>query len=117
FPYTTLFRSLPYHAATAAAYGLPREEALKSITLFPAQIMGIADRVGSLTPGKDATLIVTTGDPLEIMTNVEMEFIQGKNIPLTSKHTRLHEKYEQKYGRIGIHKTSRKEKDEATGGK
>ncbi len=97
-------RNLPYHAAMAASYGLPKEEALKSVTLYPAQILGIADRVGSLEVGKDATLIVTDGDPLEIMSNVQMEFIQGKNISLSSKHTRLYEKYKEKYRRTGISK-------------
>lgn len=94
-------RNLPYHAATAVAYGLPKGEAIKAITLYPAQIFGIADRVGSLEAGKDATLIVTNGDPLEITTNVEMEFIEGKKIPLTSRHTRLYEKYKEKYRRLG----------------
>lgn len=94
-------RNLPYHAATAVSYGLPREEAIKAITLYPAQILRIADRVGSLEVGKDATLIVTNGDPLEITTNVEMEFIEGKKIPLTSRHTRLYEKYKEKYRRLG----------------
>ena len=94
-------RNVPYHAAMAASYGLPKEEALKSITLYPAQILGIADRVGSLEVGKDATLIVTDGDPLEIMTHVEMEFIRGKNISLNSKHTHLYEKYKEKYRRAG----------------
>lgn len=93
-------RSLPYQAATAAAYGLPKEEALKALTFYPAQIFGIADRVGSLEVGKDATLIVTTGDPLEIKTNVEMEFIQGRKIELTSRHTKLYEKYKEKYRRM-----------------
>lgn len=92
-------RNLPYQAAQAAAYGLPKEEALKAITLYPAQIFGVADRIGSLEVGKDATLIVTTGDPLEIVTNVEMEFIQGRKIDLTSKHTMLYEKYREKYRR------------------
>lgn len=95
-------RNLPYHAAMAASYGLPKEEALKSVTLYPAQILGIADRVGSLETGKDATMIVTTGDPLEIMSNVEMEFIQGKNVSLHSRHTQLYEKYKEKYRRLGI---------------
>lgn len=94
-------RNLPYHAATAAAYGLPKEEALKAVTLYPAQILGLADRIGSLETGKDATLIVTNGDPLETMTAVEMEFIEGKAIPLTSRHTRLHDKYTEKYRRLG----------------
>lgn len=93
-------RNLPYHAATAAAYGLPKDEALKAITLYAAQILGIDDRVGSLEVGKDATLIITNGDPLEITTNVEMEFIQGKKIQLTSRHTRLYEKYKEKYRRL-----------------
>ena len=97
-------RNLPYNAAMAASYGLPKDEALKSVTLYPAQILGIADRVGSLEVGKDATIIVTDGDPLEIMSNVRMEFIQGKNISLTSKHTRLYEKYKEKYRRMGIGK-------------
>lgn len=95
-------RNLPYQAAMAAAYGLPREEALKAITLYPAQILGVADRVGSLEVGKDATLIVTDGDPLEIMTHVEMEFIQGRRIDLTSRHTQLYEKYKTKYERMGL---------------
>jgi imidazolonepropionase-like amidohydrolase len=94
-------RNVPYHAATAASYGLPKDEALKAITLYPAQILGIADRVGSLDVGKDATLIVTDGDPLEIMTHVEMEFIGGKNVSLTTKHTRLYDKYKEKYRRLG----------------
>jgi imidazolonepropionase-like amidohydrolase len=94
-------RNVPYHAAMAASYGLPKEEALKAITLSAAQILGIADRVGSLEAGKDATLIVTDGDPLEIMTHVEMEFIRGKNITLGSKHTQLYEKYREKYRRLG----------------
>lgn len=93
-------RNLPYEAAQAAAYGLPREEALKAITLYPAQIFGVADRVGSLEIGKDATLIVTTGDPLEIMSTVLMEFIQGRKIDLTSRHTMLYEKYKEKYRRM-----------------
>ncbi len=80
----------------AASYGLPKDEALKSITLYAAQILGIADRVGSLEVGKDATLFVTDGDPLEIMSNVSMEFIQGKNISLASRHTQLYEKYKGK---------------------
>ncbi len=92
-------RNLPYQAAMAAAFGLPRDVALKSITLYAAQILGIADHVGSLETGKDATLIVTDGDPLEIRTQIEMQFIQGRKVQLTSKHTRLNEKYKIKYSR------------------
>ncbi|MCI0531480.1 MAG: amidohydrolase family protein [candidate division Zixibacteria bacterium] len=90
-------RNLPYQAATAAAYGLPKDEALKALTLYPAQILGVEDRLGSLEAGKDATLIVTTGDPLETATQIEMEFIQGKKVDLTSRHTRLYDKYRTKY--------------------
>lgn len=94
-------RNVPYHAAMAASYGLPKDEALKAVTLSAARILGIGDRVGSLEPGRDATLIVTDGDPLEIMTHVEREFIGGKDIPLTTKHTRLYEKYRERYRRLG----------------
>jgi imidazolonepropionase-like amidohydrolase len=90
-------RNLPYHAAKAAAYGLPPEEALKAITLYPAEILGVADRVGSLEKGKDATLIVTDGDPLEITTRVSELFIQGRRIDLANKHQRLYDKYRQRY--------------------
>lgn len=95
-------RNLPYHAAMAAAYGLPKDAALKAITLFPAEILGVADRIGSIDVGKDANLIVTTGDPLEITSNVEMEFIQGKKIDLSSRHTQLYEKYKEKYRQLKV---------------
>jgi len=95
-------RNLAYQAATASAYGLPKEEALRAITINPAAILGIDSMVGSLDVGKDATLIVTNGDPLEIMSNVEMEFIQGKKIDLRSRHTELYKKYQEKYKQLGI---------------
>ncbi|MDX2128316.1 MAG: amidohydrolase family protein [Chloroherpetonaceae bacterium] len=91
-------RNLPYNAGTAAAYGLPKAEALKAITLSSAKVLGIDDRVGSLEVGKDATLFLSSGDPLEILSQVEMAFIQGKRVELTSKHTRLYEKYKKRYG-------------------
>ena len=90
-------RNLPYQAGMAAAFGLTKDDALKAITLYPAQILGVADRVGSLEPGKDATLVVTNGDPLETPTQVEQAYINGRRIELTSRHTRLWEKYKQKY--------------------
>ncbi|NIR48093.1 amidohydrolase family protein [candidate division KSB1 bacterium] len=93
-------RNLPYHAAMAAAHGLPKDEALKAVTLYPAQILGVADRIGSIEVGKDATLIVTDGDPLEIVTHVEREFIQGRKIDLSSRHMQLYEKYKTKYQRL-----------------
>ncbi|MEW5797693.1 MAG: amidohydrolase family protein [Bacteroidota bacterium] len=95
-------RNIAYQAAMAAAFGLPKEEALKSVTLNAASLLGVDATNGSLDVGKDATLIVTTGDPLEIMSNVEMEFIQGKKIDLRSRHTQLWKKYEEKYRQLGI---------------
>ena len=93
-------RNLPYQAATAAAYGLPREEALRSITLYPAQILGVADRVGSLEPGRDATLFVSTGDPLETETQITQAWIQGRKVDLSSRHTQLNAKYLEKYRQL-----------------
>lgn len=90
-------KNLPYEAAKAVAFGLPPEEALKSITLNPAKILGIDDRIGSLEAGKDATLIVTSGDPLDIRTRVESAFIGGRPVDLSSRHTQLYEKYKKKY--------------------
>ena len=100
----SLARNLPYHAATAVAFGLSADDALKSITLWPAQILGVADRVGSIEPGKDATLIVTNGDVLEEPTHVERAFIQGREIDLSNKQTRLWDKYREKYRRQGLTK-------------
>lgn len=94
-------RNLPYEAAMAAAHGLPPEEALKAITLYAARILGVEDRLGSLSEGKDATVIVTDGDPLEVTTNVVAAYIRGKRLDLTSRHTRLYEKYQQRYQQIG----------------
>jgi imidazolonepropionase-like amidohydrolase len=92
-------RNLPYHAATAAAFGLPKEEALRAITLYPAEILGVADRVGSLEVGKDATLFIADGDPLEAPTQIEAAYIQGRAIDLNNRHKRLYQKYEEKLNR------------------
>jgi imidazolonepropionase-like amidohydrolase len=89
-------RNLPYQAATAAAYGLPRDEALKAITLYPAQILGVADRLGALAPGLLASFIVTDGDPLETATQVERIFIQGREVDSSNRQQRLEQKYRQK---------------------
>ncbi len=87
-------RNLPYQAAMAAAFGLPRDEALKSITLYPAQILGVADQVGSIEPGKYADLVLTDGDPLEIATKVERVWVAGKPLSMESRQTRLFSKYD-----------------------
>ncbi len=86
-------RNLPYHAAACAAFGLPKEAALKAVTIFPAQIFGVADKVGSLEPGKRADVIVTDGDPLEIVTHVKRLFIGGEDISLETNQTLLYEKF------------------------
>ena len=72
------------------------DDMFREVTLYPAEILGIADRVGTLDVGKDADLIVTTGDPLEVVTDVVYEFIQGRPVLLESKHTRLYEKFRQR---------------------
>lgn len=95
-------RNVAFQAATAVAYGLPKDEALRAVTLNAAKILNIDARTGSLDPGKDATIIVCDGDPLEIMTTVEMQFIRGKKIDLRSKHTQLWLKYSEKYRQLGI---------------
>ncbi|MGD9562396.1 MAG: amidohydrolase family protein [Pyrinomonadaceae bacterium] len=86
-------RDLPYHAGIAAAHGLSREDALRAVTLYPAQILGVADRMGSLDPGKLANVVVTDGDLLDPRTNVKFMFIAGRMIPLTSRHTDLFESF------------------------
>jgi len=95
-------RNLPYQAATCVAYGLAHDAALRSITLSAAEILGVDDRLGSLDPGKSATLIVTDGDPLEIATNVEMAFIDGKRIDLSNKQKDLDRKYREKYRQLDL---------------
>lgn len=92
-------RNLPYEASIASAFGLPKEEALKAVTLYPAQLLGIDDQLGSLQPGKAATLIVTNGDPLDFPTQVEAAYIDGRKIDLSNRQTRLRDKYKEKYRR------------------
>lgn len=90
-------RNLPFHAAMAAAFGLPKEIALRSVTLSTAEILGVDDRVGSIEVGKDATFMVTDGDPLEIMTHIERVWIRGQEVDLSLDHQRrLYEKYRQR---------------------
>lgn len=91
-------RNLAFNAGTAAAYGLPKEEALAAITLNAAKIMGVADKTGSIEAGKDANIVVSDGDILDMRTsNVTDAFIQGRKIDLTDKHKLLNERFEQKY--------------------
>lgn len=86
-------RNLPYHAAQAVAFGLSPEAALKAITLAPARLLGVADRLGSIEVGKDASLIAVDGDILDIRSNLKRMWIGGIERSLESRHTRLWEKY------------------------
>jgi imidazolonepropionase-like amidohydrolase len=95
-------RNLPFDAATAVAYGLPREEALKAITLYPAQLLGAGDRLGSLEPGKDATFMLVEGDPLEIRSSIVAAWIGGRQIDLANRQSRLYQKYLEKQRQLGI---------------
>ena len=86
-------RNLPFEAAMAFAFGLPREAALRSITLSPAEIYGVAASLGSIEVGKAATLIVTNGDILDHRTSITNVIIDGQETPLDNKHQRLYERY------------------------
>ena len=99
---TPHIRNLPYHAAKAGSYGLPWNEALRSITLSSAEILGVSDRIGSLEIGKEATLFIADGDILEVRTQVVSAFIQGRKIDLSDRHKDLYDKYEQKYRQKGM---------------
>lgn len=86
-------RNLAHHASVAVAYGLSREKALEAITLEPARILGIADRVGSIEPGKDATLFVSDRDVLDFRYDVVAAYVDGRPLDLSDKHKRLYERY------------------------
>jgi imidazolonepropionase-like amidohydrolase len=90
-------RNLPYHAAKSVAFGLPQEEALRAVTLNAAEIAGIGDITGSIEIGKRADLIVTDGDPLQIITNVERVFIDGAEVSVESRHTRLWKQFRSRH--------------------
>jgi len=94
-------RNLPYQAATAVAYGLPRDVGVRAITLTAAEILGVADQYGSIQSGKSATLIITDGDPLEITTQVHEAFIDGRRADLSNKQRELRDKYREKYRQLG----------------
>ena len=89
----TEIRNIVYSAARSMAYGLPREAALQSITLHPAQMLGVDKRLGSLTVGKEATFIAVDGDLFDIRSNLKRMWIAGQPVNLESRHTRLYEKY------------------------
>jgi imidazolonepropionase-like amidohydrolase len=86
-------RNLPYEAGYAVAYGLPYEEAMKALTLNPAEIWGLADTLGSLDVGKTANIVVANGDPLDVKTDVKHVFIAGHEVPMRSRQTELRDAY------------------------
>ena len=86
-------RNLPYAAGFAVAFGLPYDEAMKALTLYPAQIWGVDDQLGSLDVGKIANVVVATGDPLDVKTDVKYVFIQGRSIPMVDRQTELRDRY------------------------
>jgi imidazolonepropionase-like amidohydrolase len=86
-------RNLPYQAGFATGFGLPPDEALKTITLNAAEIWGLGDQLGSLDAGKTANVVVANGDPLDVKTDVKRVFIGGEEIPMTSRQTRLRDEY------------------------
>jgi imidazolonepropionase-like amidohydrolase len=94
----TRYRNLPFNAGTAAAYGLTKEQALQAITLNSAKILGVDDRTGSLEVGKDANLVISEGDILDMRTSkVTNAFIQGREVSLDNKQKQLYERYKYKY--------------------
>jgi imidazolonepropionase-like amidohydrolase len=95
----TRYRNLSYNAGTAAAYGLTKEQALQAITLNTAKILGIDDKTGSIEVGKDANIIVSDGDALDMKSStITHAFIQGRNISLDNKQKQLYERFKYKYG-------------------
>ncbi len=95
-------RNLPDNAAMAVAHGLSPDAGLEAITAHAADILGMGDELGTVEPGKRATLIVTTGHPLEITSSLAHAFIDGRKVDLTNKQTKLRDKYREKYDRLGI---------------
>ena len=94
-------RNLPHHAATAAAFGLDAEAALRAVTANPCRIAGIADRYGTIAPLKSATIILTNGHPLELTSDVAYAWIDGKSIDLNSHQRQMKAKYDEKLKRNG----------------
>lgn len=95
----TRYRNLMFNAGTAAAYGLTKEEALEAITLDAARILGVDDKTGSLEAGKDANIVISDGDILDMKSSIVTDcFIQGRKVSLDNKQKQLNERYKYKYG-------------------
>lgn len=92
-------RNLPFNAGTAAAYGITKEQALSAITLNAAKVLGIDDKTGSIEAGKDANIVISEGDILDMRTSIITHaWIQGRLVSLDDKHKQLNERYKYKYG-------------------
>jgi imidazolonepropionase-like amidohydrolase len=95
------YGNLPFAAGQIVSYGLTKEEALQTITLNSAKILGIEDKTGSIEVGKDANIVVSTGDILDMSTNnIEYAFITGRNINLDNKHKQLYRRFQAKYDKL-----------------
>jgi imidazolonepropionase-like amidohydrolase len=90
-------KDLPFHAAKAAAFGLDKKEALKGVTIYPAQIYGVDDMMGSLEKGKVANIVLADGDILELGTHIQYVFIDGMQIDLSNRYTELLERYKKRH--------------------
>jgi imidazolonepropionase-like amidohydrolase len=97
-------RNIVYYTARSMAYGLPHDAALKSITLHPSEMLGVSGRLGSLSPKKEATFIAVDGDLFDVRSNVKRMWIEGKEVHLKSRHTRLYEKYQKRPKPAGLGK-------------
>jgi imidazolonepropionase-like amidohydrolase len=87
---------LPYEAGVAVAFGLPEEEAIKAVTINAAELMGLDDRIGSLEPGKQATLLITTGTPIDMTSDIEQAYIQGRELDMNDIQKHFFQKYMEK---------------------
>ena len=101
YPHDGNIRNLPNEAMRAIAYGLNKSEALRSITLSTAEILGVDDKIGSIDVGKDATFFISDKEPMEMSSNILMAFIQGREIDLSDRQKTLYKKYQEKYRRLG----------------
>jgi imidazolonepropionase-like amidohydrolase len=93
---SSVAKDLPYHAAKAAAFGLDRAEALRAVTINPAEIFGVADRMGSLEKGKAANIVLADGDILEMRTNIAKVYIDGRETDMSNRYTELLEKFKKR---------------------
>jgi imidazolonepropionase-like amidohydrolase len=94
----SLVKNLPYHAAQAVAHGFPAEAAVRALTVEAARWCGLGEQLGSIEPGREATLFAATGDVLDIRTQVVRMWVEGREVGLENRHTRLYEKYRQRPG-------------------